>query len=115
MQWQRLKSLNVTFGDIRIAVADNAKQRFSMKPNPALPIIPDSESQEPSDWVIRANQGHSIPIDSAAHLIPISIEGGNVPEVVIHGTYYGLYQAIVESGGLKKMGRNHIHLSTGLP
>ncbi|KAE9379229.1 hypothetical protein N431DRAFT_327010 [Stipitochalara longipes BDJ] len=115
MQWQRLKSLHVTFEDIRIATADNAKQRFSMKPNPALYTTPDPESDNPSDWVIRANQGHSIAVDSAALLIPVTIEAGNIPDVVVHGTYFGVYQAILDSGGLKKMSRNHIHFSTGLP
>jgi 2'-phosphotransferase len=115
MKWQRLKSLQVTFADIRTAVTDNAKQRFSMKPNPACNPPPDPSSEQPSDWVIRANQGHSIGIDSAALLVPITIEVGNVPDVVVHGTYYAFYQSIVESGGLKNMGRNHIHFSTGLP
>lgn len=115
MKWQRLKSLQVTFEDIKTAVTDNAKQRFSMKANPAVSPPPDPNSEEPSDWVIRANQGHSIAIESAALLVPITIEAGNVPEIVIHGTYFGLYQPIIESGGLKKMERNHIHFSTGLP
>ena len=115
MKWQRLKSLKVTFEDIKAAVTDNAKQRFSMKPNPALTNPPNLDSEEPSDWVIRANQGHSIAIESAALLVPITLESGNVPEIVVHGTYYAFYQPIVESGGLKKMGRNHIHFSTGLP
>jgi 2'-phosphotransferase len=115
MQWQRLKSLHVTFDDIRTATTDNSKQRFSMKPNPALNPPPDPKSEQPSDWVIRANQGHSIAIDSAALLIPITIEAGNVPDVIVHGTYFGVYQAILDTGGLKKMSRNHIHFSTGLP
>jgi len=115
MQWQRLKSLHVTFDDIRTATTDNAKQRFSMKPNPALDTPPDLASENPSHWVIRANQGHSIAVDSAALLLPITVAAGNVPDVVVHGTYFGVYQAILDSGGLKKMGRNHIHFSTGLP
>jgi 2'-phosphotransferase len=115
MQWQRLKSLHITFEDIRTATANNAKQRFSMKLNPALTPPPDSKSETPSDWVIRANQGHSIAVDSSALLVPITIEAGNVPDVVVHGTYFGVYQAILDSGGLKKMSRNHIHFSTGLP
>ncbi len=115
MKWQRLKSLHITFDDIRTAVSDNAKQRFSMKPNPTLKSPPDLDSQDPSDWVIRANQGHSIAVDSASLLVPITLEANNVPEVVVHGTYYAFYQAIVDSGGLKKMSRNHIHFSTGLP
>jgi 2'-phosphotransferase len=115
MHWQRLKSLHVTFDDIRTAATDNAKQRFSMKPNPALKFPPDPKSEDPSDWVIRANQGHSIAVDSAALLVPITIEAGNIPDVVVHGTYFGVYQAIIDTGGLKKMTRNHIHFSTGLP
>ncbi|KAG0652174.1 tRNA 2 -phosphotransferase 1 [Hyphodiscus hymeniophilus] len=115
MKWPRLRSLKITFEDIKTTVSDNAKQRFSMKPNPALTSIPDLASEEPSDWVIRANQGHSIAIESAALLAPITLEAGNVPEVVIHGTYFAFYQPILETGGLKKMSRNHIHFSTGLP
>jgi len=115
MNWNRLKSIKVTFADIQTVVSDNEKQRFSMKPNPALKPPPDPKSKTPSDWIIRANQGHSLAIESAALLRPITLEAGNVPEIVVHGTYFAFYQAIVESGGLKKMGRNHIHMSTGLP
>ena len=115
MKWLRQRSLDVTFADIKTAVTDNAKQRFTMKPNPNLPTPPDSSSEDPSDWVIRANQGHSIYIDSAALLTPITLEAGNMPEVVVHGTYFAFYEAIVASGGLQKMSRNHIHCSTGLP
>lgn len=115
MQWPRLKSLKVTFSDILTAVNTNAKQRFSMKPNPLLHELPDANSINPSDWVIRANQGHSIAVDSASLLLPISAEAGNIPETVVHGTYYAFYQPIVKTGGLRKMERNHIHCSMGLP
>ncbi|KAL5328432.1 hypothetical protein ACEPPN_001931 [Leptodophora sp. 'Broadleaf-Isolate-01'] len=115
MKWPRLKSLQITFADIQTAVSDNAKQRFSMKPSPSLKGPPDLNSEDPSDWVIRANQGHSIAVDSASLLVPITVAAGNVPETVVHGTYFAFYQTIVDSGGLKKMTRNHIHFSTGLP
>ncbi|KAK6585617.1 hypothetical protein PZA11_002344 [Diplocarpon coronariae] len=115
MKWPRLKSIQITFEDIKTAVSDNAKQRFSMKPNPSLKTLPNLTSEDPSDWVIRANQGHSIGIDSASLLVPITLEAGNVPDIVVHGTYFAFYQSIVESGGLKKMSRDHIHFSTGLP
>ncbi|CZS97860.1 related to tRNA 2`-phosphotransferase [Rhynchosporium graminicola] len=115
MKWPRLKSLQIIFDDIRTAVSDNAKQRFSMKPSPSLEGTPDLNSENPSDWVIRANQGHSIAVDSASLLVPITVAAGNVPDIVVHGTYFAFYQTIVESGGLKKMTRNHIHFSTGLP
>ncbi|KAF7856249.1 uncharacterized protein EAF02_011508 [Botrytis sinoallii] len=115
MQWPRLKSLKPTFADIRTAVTDNAKQRFSMKPNPSLPEPPSPSSESPEHWMIRANQGHSIAIDSAALLVPITLEAGNVPETCVHGTYFAFYDEIVNSGGLKKMGRNHVHFGTGVP
>ncbi|TGO48557.1 hypothetical protein BCON_0237g00130 [Botryotinia convoluta] len=115
MQWPRLKSLKPTFADIRTAVTDNAKQRFSMKPNLSLPEPPSPSSETPEDWMIRANQGHSIAIDSAALLIPIALEAGNVPETCVHGTYFAFYEEILKSGGLKKMGRNHVHFGTGVP
>ena len=115
MEWPRLNSLKVTFNDIKEAVADNDKKRFAMKPNPLLATQPSLDSSDPSDWVIRANQGHSIEVDSSALLVPISLGAANIPDVVVHGTYYAFYQQIVESGGLKRMTRNHIHFSTGLP
>ncbi|KFZ01357.1 hypothetical protein V501_10044, partial [Pseudogymnoascus sp. VKM F-4519 (FW-2642)] len=115
LQWNRLKSLKVTFADILTAVSDNSKQRFALKPNPRLVPLPEPTSTTPSDWLIRANQGHSIAVDSSALLTPITLEADNIPPVVVHGTYYAFYPSIVASGGLKKMTRNHIHFSTGLP
>ncbi|OBT62642.1 hypothetical protein VE03_07514 [Pseudogymnoascus sp. 23342-1-I1] len=115
LQWNRLKSLKVTFDDILTAVSDNSKQRFALKPNPRLTPAPSPTSTTPSDWLIRANQGHSIAIESSALLTPITLEADNIPPVVVHGTYYAFYPSILASGGLKKMTRNHIHFSTGLP
>jgi 2'-phosphotransferase len=115
MKWPRLRSLGVTYDDIKSVVTGNAKQRFSMKLSPALTTPTDPASVEPSDWLIRANQGHSIALESAALLAPITLEAGNVPDIVVHGTFFALYPLIVETGGLKKMSRNHIHFGTGLP
>lgn len=84
-----------------------------MKPADAN-AAPAAES-DPSYWLIRANQGHSIAIESEALLTPITLESGNVPPVVVHGTYFAFWEAIVASEGLSKMGRNHVHCSTGLP
>ncbi|KAH6682048.1 KptA family-domain-containing protein [Halenospora varia] len=115
MKWNRLKSLQITFADIQTAVTDNAKQRFSMKPNPAITPPPDPTSTDPSFYLIRANQGHSIAIDAASLLKPITLESSNIPETVIHGTYYAFYPSILSTGGLKPMTRTHIHCSSGLP
>lgn len=88
-----------------------------MKLNSSLSaeLVPSEDSTAPSHYLIRANQGHSIKIESAALLEPITLDAGNVPSRVLHGTYFAFWPAIEESGGLKVMGRNHIHCSTGTP
>lgn len=113
-------------------VATNDKQRFSMIPASTLSETPDivsppleklesdalasiPESDDPADYLIRANQGHSIKVDAEGLLTPITEEAGNVPEVVVHGTDEPAWKLILKSGGLRKMGRNHIHFAAGLP
>ncbi|TQN67840.1 TRNA 2'-phosphotransferase 1, partial [Colletotrichum shisoi] len=110
-----IRSLQVTFSDIQAAVSTSDKQRFALKVNEATNPSLDETSTEPSHWLIRANQGHSIKLDSAALLTPVTLEAGNVPEIVVHGTYFAFWRAIEESGGLSRMGRNHVHFATGLP
>jgi 2'-phosphotransferase len=78
-----------------------------------LPII--QESVDPADYLIRANQGHSIKVDSEGLLTPITEEAGNVPDTVIHGTDGSAWRLILKGGGLRSMGRNHIHFASGLP
>ncbi|KAI0179979.1 KptA family-domain-containing protein [Hypoxylon sp. FL1284] len=112
MQWQRIRSLNATFEEIRQAVADNAKQRFAMKPKD--PAAADNDNEDPAAWLIRANQGHSIAVADEALHTPITLEAGNVPDVVVHGTYFAFWPAIEAAGGLKKMARQHVHFGTGL-
>lgn len=95
-------------------VADNAKQRFSMKP--AGDGDGGEESTDPADWLIRANQGHSIRgLDSEALHEAVTLEAGNLPPVVVHGTYFAFWPLILESGGLRRMTRTHVHFGTGLP
>ncbi|KAI0397768.1 KptA family-domain-containing protein [Xylariaceae sp. FL0594] len=115
MQWPRLRSLNPTVAEIKEEVATNAKQRFSLKPNPDESISSSTTEEEAAHWVIRANQGHTIQLASEALHTSITLEAGNVPPVVVHGTYFAFWPAIVASGGLKKMGRTHVHFGTGLP
>lgn len=137
MAWSPLRSLNVTFDDIAAAVRDNDKQRYAMKPNPATnPTATEAEMQppgseapqagepdpaaafsstDPADWLIRANQGHSIAVAAEGLNQPITLEKGNVPAVAVHGTYFAFWPAILESGGLRPMGRNQVHLATGVP
>ncbi|KAK4242638.1 KptA family-domain-containing protein, partial [Achaetomium macrosporum] len=124
LQWGPLRSLAPTFPEILNAVHNSDKQRFALKPNPDTNPLLDESSTDPSHWLIRANQGHSIKLDSEHLLKPLSLspEDGAlpngslpIPAAVIHGTYFAFWPAIVASGGLKPMGRNHVHFSTGLP
>ncbi|KAL2156059.1 hypothetical protein VTH82DRAFT_804 [Thermothelomyces myriococcoides] len=124
LQWPPLRSLAPTFSEIVDAVHNSDKQRFAIKPNPATNPDLDESSADPSHWLIRANQGHSIKLDSEHLLRPLALPSpeGELPEgavaippVVVHGTYFAFWPAIVASGGLRPMGRNHVHFSTGLP
>lgn len=121
-----LQSLKITFAEVRDAVANNEKQRFSMIPvssldkesseTPASEQLQSiQESDDPAEYLIRANQGHSIKVENEGLLVPITTEAGNVPETVVHGTDERAWNLILKSGGLRPMGRNHIHFASGLP
>jgi 2'-phosphotransferase len=91
-------------------VRENSKQRFAMK------LIPDQAAPESdsSRYLIRATQGHSLNIESAELLTPLTFE--TVPkEPVIHGGFYGSWDAILASGGLSRMNRKHMHFARADP
>ncbi|NJR31200.1 RNA 2'-phosphotransferase [bacterium] len=69
----------------------------------------------PSHFLIRATQGHSIKnVTPSAYLTPISPDSpSSVPETVVHGTFYAAWDRILGSGGLKAMSRTHVHFATG--
>ncbi|KAK4179800.1 putative tRNA 2'-phosphotransferase 1 [Triangularia setosa] len=118
LSWGPVKSLKPSFEEIVSAVRDSDKQRFALK---LVGDKVDETSTDPRDWLIRANQGHSIPLSSETLLKPLAVTADPsrgelpIPEVVVHGTYFAFWPLIKESGGLKRMGRNHVHFSTGLP
>ncbi|KAK3296046.1 KptA family-domain-containing protein [Chaetomium fimeti] len=128
LQWGPIRTLAPTFPEILNAVHNSDKQRFAIKPNPATNPDLDETSTDPSDWLIRANQGHSIKLDSEHLLKALALPADEkdstaalpegaiaIPPAVIHGTYFAFWPSIIASGGLKPMGRNHVHFSTGLP
>ncbi|KAM5351500.1 hypothetical protein ACJ41O_004223 [Fusarium nematophilum] len=115
LAWGPLRSLSVTLADVQSIVTSNDKQRFTLKPNPSTNPSLSATSASPADYLIRANQGHSIKLESSALLTPVTLEAGNVPARVLHGTFLYFWPRIVEAGGLKPMGRNHVHCSTGTP
>ncbi|KAL1296988.1 hypothetical protein AAFC00_004585 [Neodothiora populina] len=130
---RNLKSLKVTFDEVKQIVAENDKQRFSLIHKSALPSSSDPSSKEaeaqppastaqldsstptdPPDFYIRANQGHSLALSSESLLTPITPD--TIPSsTIVHGTTHAAWVSIVASGGLMKMGRNHIHFASGLP
>ncbi|KIV79025.1 hypothetical protein PV11_06616 [Exophiala sideris] len=66
-------------------------------------------------FFIRATQGHSMKAVEAENLLtPITLDDeASIPDAVVHGTFYGAWEPILESGGLKPMSRNHVHFATG--
>lgn len=85
-----LKNLRVTRGQLERVVAESDKQRFSLR-------ITEQGEQ------IRANQGHSVPVD-------LSLEPQTPPETLYHGTHTKAVAEIIQHG-LKRMNRHHVHLS----
>lgn len=77
--------------DVAFVVANNDKQRF----------VISEDGQK-----IRANQGHSVSID-------LGLKSSLPPDILYHGTATRFLEAIMEQG-LKKMNRQHVHLSPDL-
>jgi 2'-phosphotransferase len=123
---RKLRGMQITFDEVRQVVDDNEKQRFTMIPvdvdteeigqangSGAAQQQPSTTSTDLKDWKIRANQGHSIKVEDEGLLEPITAD--KAPDSAVHGTNHRAWMLIVESGGLKKMNRNHIHFAPGLP
>ncbi|MCJ1230446.1 hypothetical protein MMC12_007120 [Toensbergia leucococca] len=145
LSWQKLTAQNLTFPELRTLVLQNDKQRFTLIPNPSIlpphsPTTPDNDNptttttttapqeqqQEqqpysptnPTHHLIRASQGHSLPILSQNLLTPLLPHPPNddaLPALAVHGTTPKAWRLILASGGLKPMGRTHVHFAAGLP
>jgi 2'-phosphotransferase len=120
-----LRSLKISIPEIHAIVESNEKQRFKMIPIGEVADLEGAEeslsaphiitsSTDASQWLIRANQGHSINVDEDGLLEPVTLES-EVPSTVVHGTTAKAWPLIISSGGLKKMTRNHVHFAPGLP
>ncbi|KAI8892271.1 phosphotransferase KptA/Tpt1 [Globomyces pollinis-pini] len=95
LQHQKFK--NATLDDIQQVVANCQKSRFLLKQN------------DTGEYVIRANQGHSM------KEIKVELEVIQSPEeipTVIHGTYLKPWSTI-RNLGLSRMKRQHIHFAVG--
>ncbi|KAK5109181.1 hypothetical protein LTR62_007266 [Meristemomyces frigidus] len=111
LQNRNIRSFKVTFDELRKIVAENDKKRFTL--TPVVAKENEGVSEKPQDWLIRANQGHSIEVEDEGLLTPITIE--TAPDTAVHGTTHAAWSLIVPSGGLKPMTRNHVHFARGLP
>ncbi|KAL8803510.1 MAG: hypothetical protein Q9182_003111 [Xanthomendoza sp. 2 TL-2023] len=112
LNWHRLRSLRVTFPEMQHIVDTNAKKRFALIP---APTSTDPNSTKPSDFLIRASQGHSLAIASENLLNPLLPDDPACPKEVVHGTDEQSWRAIHKSMGLKRMGRQHVHFALGMP
>ncbi|EWC44020.1 hypothetical protein DRE_01372 [Drechslerella stenobrocha 248] len=127
----KYKQLKLDFPTLCEAVQGNTKKRFKLMREapsddasapplpgsaPAAEFVPGLDNDpnpDPSKYFIRAVQGHSIPIQES--LLLTAIDEQHIPRICVHGTYYSTLTLILESGGLKRMGRTHIHCAAGLP
>jgi putative RNA 2'-phosphotransferase len=84
-----------------------AASRFPVSWPELLEVVRTSDKQrfsfDPTETLIRANQGHSTPVDLQLEPVPL-------PDVLYHGTAEHHLEAILAEG-LKKMSRHHVHLS----
>ena len=83
-----LEKASISFEDLCEIVDTNEKKRFAFNSDKTL---------------IRASQGHSICVD-------LEMKAVQPPDVLYHGTAEKNLKSIMD-GGLKKMNRNHVHLS----
>lgn len=94
------KFRGMTNESVQRVVASNDKQRFSL-------------AQRNGEWFIRANQGHSITtIDPHKLLTPID---PSELSTIVHGTYMDPWMKSIQTQGLAKMSRTHIHFAKGMP
>ena len=108
---RNLRSLQITFDEVKGVVAADEKQRYTM-----IPASEDGSgtvSDRPEDYLIRANQGHSLKLEDEGLLTPITKD--NMPGAAVHGTTHAAWSLIAASRGLKAMTRNHVHFAAGLP
>lgn len=85
------RGFSINLSQLESIVRNNNKQRF---------ILSDDKQQ------IRANQGHSIPID-------LGYAEQKPPSTLLHGTATRFIESIFQQG-LTKQKRHHVHLSTEL-
>src|SRR5690349_340226 len=82
------RGMRISRAELDEVVTRNSKQRFAF---------------DETGTRIRANQGHSVDVD-------LQLEPREPPAVLYHGTGHKTVEVVLREG-LKKMSRNHVHLS----
>jgi putative RNA 2'-phosphotransferase len=84
-----------------------ARQRFPISRTELEDVVKRNDKKrfafDPSGTLIRAQQGHSVPVD-------LLLEPVEPPAELYHGTPERNLEVILR-GGLQSMGRHHVHLS----
>lgn len=92
---ERFVCKKFTLSDVQNVVKNDPKQRF------ALETLPNGKMR------VRCNQGHSM---ANVQLTLTRIDDASKLPIVVHGTYYQYWDKI-KADGLKRMNRNHIHMT----
>lgn len=107
---ERKEFTGVTLTDIQRIVKNCPKQRFTLIQMGNNNNNSSEEQTKESDWLIRANQGHSMEVEVEMEQLTID----TAPSQAIHGTYTDAWNQI-KNTGLSKMARQHIHLAENMP
>ncbi|MCJ1451693.1 hypothetical protein MMC28_002033 [Mycoblastus sanguinarius] len=90
-----------------------------MIPNPKIPRHPSdlpTDPTDPSHYLIRAAQGHSIKTVANEEILEaLDHADPKCPKFVVHGTDESSWKKIQASGGLRPMNRRLIHFARGVP
>lgn len=110
------KLKGATVEEIQKVVETSDKQRYRLNQKPRSDFYgpSDANADEPI-LCIRANQGHSIKtINPELLFTRLSPDELRTLPCIVHGTYVEPWNSI-QTTGLKKMNRTHIHFASGLP
>ncbi|CAD6567607.1 MAG: hypothetical protein TREMPRED_003746 [Tremellales sp. Tagirdzhanova-0007] len=115
-------------GAMDAATIEDAKVNLAKsdqsEPKTELPLViapfPNEDGAGPVEgsnyeYFIRATQGHSLKLESTAHLTTVFDDDEGLQRIglMVHGTRWDLWESIKEKG-LSRMSRQHIHLAPAL-
>lgn len=105
-----------TAQDSSTAIEEAASESNQSETATATALAASKTDLDPSHYLIRATQGHSIKSVQAESglLEKLTLDAlDTLPDTVVHGTFHSTWPLVLASGGLKCMGRNHVHFATG--